>query len=226
MLITGFAAGVFSTNCYLVAPEPGGEAIIIDPGQDAAAQVAELVDQHEVRPVAVLLTHGHLDHTWTASQVCERYDIPAHIHPGDNAMLADPTVGIGPGLAAMMPTIDYTAPADVRELVDGTALDLAGLSIGVQHAPGHTQGSVLYSLQIPTDAGVVPICFSGDVLFAGSIGRTDLPGGDHAQLLETLATTVLPMADDTQVLPGHGQQTTIARERATNPFLTELTRSS
>lgn len=222
MLITGFAAGVFATNCYVVADRPGTDAVIIDPGQDAAPAVTEVLDEHGLTPVAVLLTHGHLDHTWNAATLCEQYAIPAYIHPADRPMLSDPAAGIGPALSSLIGDLTFAEPDKVVEFVDGHAVELAGIRFDVAEAPGHTQGSVLLTVTAPTDDAEVPVCFSGDVLFAGSIGRTDLPGGDHQQLLDSIAATLLTRSDDTQVLPGHGPQTSVGRERATNPFLADL----
>ena len=205
MLITGFPAGMFQTNCYIVAPEPGGEAIVIDPGQEAADKVTELLRENDLTPVAVLLTHGHLDHTWNAADVCDAYGIPAYIHPADRPMLADPAVGLGSALGAMIGPLTFREPEKVVDFVDGEPTEVAGIRFSVDLAP---------------------VCFSGDVLFAGSIGRTDLPGGNHQQLLDSIASKLLPLSDDTQVLPGHGPQTSIGQERATNPFLTDLGTSS
>lgn len=222
MLITGFAAGMFQTNCYLLATEAGSEAVVVDPGQDAAPRVRELLAEHDLTPVAVLLTHGHLDHTWNAQEICDEFSIPAYIHTADRPMLADPGKGIGQTLGSMIGTLTFREPEKVIEFVDGEAVDLAGIRLSVDLAPGHTQGSVLLGIEVPTPEGVVPVCFSGDVLFAGSIGRTDLPGGNHQQLLDSIAAKLLPLPDDTQVLPGHGPQTSIGQERATNPFLVDL----
>lgn len=224
MLITGFPAGMFQTNCYLVAAGPGSDAIIVDPGQDAAPRVKELLAEHNLTPVAVLLTHGHLDHTWNAADLCDEFAIPAYIHPADRPMLADPGKGLGTALGAMIGALTFREPEKVIEFVDGEDVDVAGLRFAVDLAPGHTQGSVLLTLDVPLDAAgaTVPVCFSGDVLFAGSIGRTDLPGGSHQQLLDSIAAKLLTRSDDTQVLPGHGPQTSIGQERATNPFLAGL----
>ncbi len=119
----------------------------------------------------------------------------------------------------------FTEPDSVAELTDGQELELAGLTLAVDHAPGHTAGSVAFRTpwdDAAGDVGISEVMFAGDLLFAGSIGRTDLPGGDHATMLETLRTKVLPLADDIVVLPGHGEQTSIGRERATNPYLQDL----
>ncbi|HSR25170.1 MAG TPA: MBL fold metallo-hydrolase, partial [Candidatus Eisenbacteria bacterium] len=146
----------------------------------------------------------------------------AYLHPGDDYMLADPLAGISRDTAALFGgRLQWTEPDDVKPLADGEVLRLAGLEITVDHAPGHTRGSVAFRL--PYDEPDVPeVMLSGDLLFAGSIGRTDLPGGDHPTMLRSLAAKVLPLRDEIVVLPGHGPQTTIGRERATNPFLQDL----
>lgn len=222
MLIAGFPAGSWGTNCYIVATTAGAECLVIDPGQDAAAGVAAVVREHRLKPVSVLLTHGHIDHMWSVAPVAGSYDATAWIHPDDRHLLADPMAGISPESARMLLGSDasFAEPDDVRELADGDTLELAGLSLTVDHTPGHTRGSVTF--RTPYDTEVPEVMFGGDLLFAGSIGRTDLPGGDHAQMLRTLATKVLPLDDRIVVLPGHGEQTTIGRERATNPFLADL----
>lgn len=151
MLITGFAAGMFQTNCYLVASSAGSEAIIVDPGQDAAPQVRELLAEHSLTPVAVVLTHGHLDHTWNAAELCDEFSIPAYIHPADRPMLADPAVGLGRGLGPMLGSMTFREPEKVIDFVDGEDVELAGLTLSVELAPGHTQGSVLLGLDVEVD---------------------------------------------------------------------------
>lgn len=228
MLIAAFPAGPWGTNCYVAATGPGSECVVIDPGKDAASGVADVVREHRLKPVAVLLTHGHIDHMWSVTPVAGTYDATAWIHPGDRHLLSDPMAGISRESAGMLLGGDYTftEPDDVAELADGTALELAGLSFVVDHTPGHTAGSVTFRTpwDAPAEGGpdISEVMFSGDLLFAGSIGRTDLPGGDHPTMLRSLATKVLPLADDIVVLPGHGEQTSIGRERATNPFLQDL----
>ncbi len=222
MFITGFAAGVFATNCYIVATAEGEDAVVIDPGQDAAPTVREVLAEHRLNPVAVLLTHGHLDHTWNAAELADAYGIPVYIHPADRPMLADPASGVGPQLSAMLGDEEFAEPEKVVEFADAEDVELAGIRFGVQVAPGHTQGSVLLDVVATTPDGPVPVCFTGDVLFAGSIGRSDLPGGSHEQLLDSIAASILPKADATVVLPGHGPQTSVGAERAGNPFLQGL----
>lgn len=218
MLVTGFPAGAFAANCYIVAPAPGEECVIIDPGQDAERGIEELLARYRLKPVAVLLTHGHIDHVWSVGPVCGAKGIPAWIHPADRGLLADPASGLALNVGQeLFGGITFTEPDDVRELTDGAALELAGVQLTVGHVPGHTPGSVTFR----GGADDLDALFSGDLLFAGSIGRTDLPGGDHATMLKSLART-LTLPDETVVLPGHGPQTTVGAERRTNPFLTGL----
>jgi len=220
VLITGFPAGSFAANCFLVAPEPGAECVIIDPGEGAGTGIADIVAEHRLKPVAVLLTHGHIDHVWSVAPVCGARGIPAYIHPDDRALLSDPARGLPLGAGQQLfGGLEFTEPDDVRELADGTVLNLAGLEITVNHAPGHTPGSVVFH----SDPAVM---FSGDLLFAGSIGRTDLPGGDTAAMMDSLARVCLTLPDETRVLPGHGPQTTIGVERVSNQFLAGLERGA
>ena len=214
MLVTGFPAGAFAANCYVVAPARGAECVIVDPGQDAQQGIDELLVRYRLKPIAVLLTHGHIDHMWSVAPVCGAKGIPAYVHPDDRELLADPAKGLSLAVGQQLfGGITFTEPDDVRELADGSALSLAELDFTVRHTPGHTPGSVTFG----SEDGL----FTGDLLFAGSIGRTDLPGGDHQAMLRSLART-LTLPDDTLVLPGHGPQTTIGAERRTNPFLTGL----
>jgi hydroxyacylglutathione hydrolase len=219
VLIAGFPAGSWAANCYVAATGPRSECLVVDPGQDSADGIAEIVREHGLKPVAVLLTHGHLDHMWSVTPVAGTYDATAWIHPADRHLLADPLAGISSETAAMLlgGRYEFAEPDDVAELADGQVLELAGLEVTVDHTPGHTGGSVAF--RTPYDDSVSQVMFSGDLLFAGSIGRTDLPGGDHPTMLRTLRDKVLTLPDDVVVLPGHGEQTSIGRERATNPFL-------
>jgi hydroxyacylglutathione hydrolase len=220
VLVAGFPAGSFQTNCYAVAAGPGEACVVVDPGQDAVEPLDALLAEHRLTPVAVLLTHGHFDHTFSVAPVCDGHDVPAWIHPGDRELLADPTKGLSTQAAALFGgRIELREPRDVRSLDDGATLELAGLALRVGHTPGHTPGSVVFSTTTEEDVEVI---LAGDTLFAGSIGRTDLPGGDHEQLLASLRETFLPRADSAVVLPGHGPTTTVGRERATNPFLQDL----
>jgi glyoxylase-like metal-dependent hydrolase (beta-lactamase superfamily II) len=224
VLVTGFPAEAFGTNCYVVASAPGEQCLIVDPGIGVLDRLDEVLARHRLFPAAVLLTHGHLDHTFSVAPVCGARGITAYVHPADREMLADPSIGLSADLGELFGgRFTYTEPDDVAELTDGATLTLAGLEVTVDHAPGHTGGSVLFRLPgagTPWEADQV--CLSGDVLFAGSIGRTDLPGGSTDTMLVSLRDKILPLADDTVVLPGHGPETTIGRERASNPYLREL----
>ncbi|GAA3235281.1 MBL fold metallo-hydrolase [Pseudonocardia petroleophila] len=224
MLVAGFPAGSFQTNCYVVASGPGEACVVVDPGQDAVEPLDALLAEHRLTPVAVLLTHGHFDHTFSVTPVCDGHDIAAWIHPEDREMLADPMKGLSRESAAFFGgRLEMREPRSVEEMTDGSSLDLAGLTLRVDHTPGHTRGSVIFTPTSAADAGQgAEVIIAGDTLFAGSIGRTDLPGGDHGQMLESLRDKLLTRSDDALVLPGHGATTTIGRERASNPFLQGL----
>jgi glyoxylase-like metal-dependent hydrolase (beta-lactamase superfamily II) len=232
VLVVGFPAVAFGTNCFVLAPAAGEECVVVDPGFGVAGQLEEVLREHRLLAVAVLLTHGHLDHTFSVAPVCAGRGISAYIHPADEPMLADPSLGLSAETAAMVRAsgLTYVEPDDVVQLDDAGTLSLAGLTFTVDHAPGHTPGSVLFRLpdgpDERSDQPVSGTVLSGDVLFAGSIGRTDLPGGDTAAMMHSLATKVLPLDDDALVLPGHGPATTIGRERATNPYLLEAARTA
>jgi hydroxyacylglutathione hydrolase len=217
VLIRSFPAGAFGTNCYAVATGPRAECVVVDPGMEAVEPLARMLAGDGLKPVAVVLTHGHLDHTFSVLPVCDGYDIPAYLHPADLGMLSDPMRWHGPALAPLVGQVTLPDPADVLPLDDGATLSLAGVDLTVRHAPGHTEGSVVFSL----DTGDAPGLLAGDVLFAGSVGRVDLPGGSWESMLASLRDVVLPLDDATVVLPGHGPATTIGRERATNPYLAE-----
>ena len=220
MLVVGFPAQAFATNCYVLAPAAGEQCVVVDPGIGVEADLDEVLREHRLQPVAVLLTHGHLDHTFSVTPVCGAKDVPAYIHSGDRDLLADPAKGLSAETKAIFGgRLEWTEPSDVELMDDGAVLRLAGLELTVDHAPGHTPGSVMFRL--PGDGEYGPLCVSGDVLFAGSIGRTDLPGGSYEQMMQSLASKVLPLDDEVGVLPGHGPSTTIGRERATNPYLAE-----
>jgi hydroxyacylglutathione hydrolase len=220
VLIASFPAGSFAANCYVLASAPGEECLIIDPGQDAEAGIEEIIARYRLRPAAVLLTHGHIDHVWSVAPVCGARNIPAYIHPADRALLSDPARGFPLRVGQqLLGGLTFSEPDDVVELADGMTLDLAGVQLVVDHAPGHTPGSLTFRMPAAAEPGTL---FSGDLLFAGSIGRVDLPGGDYATILESLARVCLPLPDETVVRSGHGPQTTIGTERASNQYLAGL----
>jgi hydroxyacylglutathione hydrolase len=247
VLLASFPAGPWQTNCYLAAAKPGEECVIIDPGMDAADGVAALILEHRLKPVAVLLTHGHLDHMFSVTPLCRSYASSCWVHPEDRVLLSDPLQAMGLETQLLLERLTgrpavFTEPDDVRELSDGAEVSVAGLSFQAIHAPGHTPGSTMFQTELrasgtadPTrdaraglkrtylpDPQIDSVVFSGDVLFAGSIGRTDLPGGSLPDMLKSLRTKVLPLPDTVAVLPGHGPQTTMARERVGNPYLQNL----
>ena len=229
MLVVGFPALAFATNCYVVAPAAGEECLVVDPGVGVEQRLGEVLAEHRLRPAAVLLTHGHADHVYSVTPVCAGAGIAAAVHEDDAYRLEDPLASLDPALVAMLEQqfgtrAGWQEPADVVRLTGGQRLALAGLEVDVVHAPGHTEGSVMFGLPgAPAPQSASSTLLSGDVLFAGSIGRTDLAGGDPEAMSRSLAGKVLPLPDDTLVLPGHGPSTTIGRERRTNPFLLELT---
>ena len=220
MLVAGFPAGSFQTNCYVVAAGPGEPCLVVDPGMDAVEPLEAVLTEHRVTPVAVLLTHGHLDHTFSVVPVCDGHDVPAFIHPADRVLLADPLRAMSPEMGRLFGHLVMREPREVRTLADGAAVELAGLALRVDHTPGHTPGSVVFSTRTDADEEII---LAGDTLFAGSIGRTDLPGGDPEQMMRSLRDKLMTRDDGTYVLPGHGPATTIGRERASNPFVADLT---
>ncbi|HSZ28875.1 MAG TPA: MBL fold metallo-hydrolase [Pseudonocardiaceae bacterium] len=225
MLVAGFPAGSFQANCFVLAPEAGGPCVVVDPGENSEQPLDGLLRRHRLDPVAVLLTHGHFDHVFAVAPVCDGNDIPAWIHPEDRVLLSDPLRALSAEARAFFGgRVQLREPREVRVLADGMSLELAGLTLTVDHTPGHTRGSVTFRTGPSDGPGERPsdrrgLLVSGDTLFAGSIGRTDLPGGDHQQMLASLRDKILVLDDETAVLPGHGPNTTIGRERASNPFL-------
>jgi hydroxyacylglutathione hydrolase len=216
MLVRSFVAPMFATNCWVIAAEPGGECIIVDPGMtDISAEIEMIVSEEGFKPVAALLTHGHLDHTFSVKPLADGYEIPTYIHSEDRRFIADPAGIHGPQFADQLSGMNFAEPHRVETLRDGAALDFLGMKIRAIHAPGHTKGSLMFLINEET-------LLSGDVLFAGSIGRTDLPTGSMSEMRNTLSKKVLTLDDSIRVLPGHGDETSIKYERKTNPYLKEL----
>ena len=224
MFLTGFAAGVLACNCYVLATRPGSDAIIVDPGQRAFGPLRRILDEHRLTPAGVLLTHGHIDHIWSAQKVGDTFGCPVYIHPADRFMLTDPIRGFGPRVAQVALGALFREPRQVVELdSDGQRLDLGGIAVTVDHTPGHTRGSVVFRIAEPAGPGPGGIALTGDTLFRNSVGRTDLPGGSGRDLLGSIVSKLLVLDDDTRVLPGHGEPSTIGLERRENPFLQGLT---
>lgn len=228
MRLLAFASPVLGTNCYIVAPDDGNECVLVDPGIGIDEEIDKILLEHSLRPVAALITHGHVDHTLSLSSLCQRHDLPVYIHEADVYRLDDPIQTLGPELAPVFAGFadHWTRPPDVRPLRDREPLELAGIAVQPLHAPGHTEGSTLYYVPGP-DEHAAPLCFTGDVLFAGTVGRTDLAGGDPEAMRRTLAEIARPEAggglpDATNVLPGHGDGDSLGNQRNTNPFLQNI----
>lgn len=216
MLVTNFQAQAFATNCWILATGRGQECIVVDPGMpNVSEQLSEKLAEFDLKPVAILVTHGHLDHTFSVQPLCDGYEIPAMIHSEDRELLLHPERAHGAEFMKQLQEINWMEPKEVVELKDGDKFEMVGLSFKVIHAPGHTKGSIMFAIDDQ-------VLISGDVLFAGSIGRTDLPGGSWSQMQRSLREKVLPLPDLMQVLPGHGPETSIGRERKYNQFLIEI----
>lgn len=218
VLVASFAAPAFATNCWIIASGPGQECIIFDPGMpDVSMQVAQICRENDLKPVALFITHGHIDHTFSVVPVCEGYGIPTYIHSEDRILLKHPERALSQVFAATLEGTVFAEPSDVRELRNGEEMEFVGMKIKAIHAPGHTRGSLIFAIN-----GEALI--SGDVLFAGSIGRTDQPTGSSKDMEITLRKKILPLPDEMRVLPGHGPETRIGIERGTNPYLKDLGR--
>ena len=236
MLIEGFPAGSWSTNCYIVATGPGEPAVIIDPGQDSIDGIREIISRNRLHPAAVILTHGHIDHVWSVAPLGKEFDVPALIHHKDRYRLADPAGSSFAAareqlLAMTKGELELTEPEKIEVLESNTTLAIAGIDFEFEHAPGHTEGSMVIRHVGTGNVGTGNmgtegnLLFSGDVLFAGSIGRTDLPGGSPQDMVSTLRTVILPLPDSTLVYPGHGPTTSIGIERSSNPYLRQFINS-
>jgi len=209
VILQGFPVGPVGANCYIFGDDAAREVFVIDPGEEPD-RILQALRQLGARPVALVNTHGHFDHIQGVEAVRRATGAPFWIHEAEAEILTH-----GPARAKMLFGLDLPpSPAPDRWLVEGDRLRVGGLTLTVRHTPGHSPGGVCL-----LGDGLV---FTGDTLFAGSIGRADLPGADMATLLASIARVLLPLPDETVCYPGHGPVTTIGEERRTNPFLTAL----
>lgn len=202
--------GFFQENCYIVGDPEVREAVLIDPGEEAELFLRRL-DTEGWALKEIWLTHAHLDHIQGVAQVVEREGVPVYLHPEDRPLYT----GVEQQASSLGVRMESELPS-TRELAGGQTVAIGRVSFEVRHVPGHSPGSVAFV----TAGGA----FVGDALFAGSVGRTDLPGGDGETLLTSIREQLLTLPDETVVYPGHGPETTIGRERETNPFLTGTVR--
>ncbi|WP_017623095.1 MBL fold metallo-hydrolase [Nocardiopsis chromatogenes] len=219
MLILGFPAGGFATNTHAVAAGPGAGCLLIDPGKEAFAGLAALIGRHRLVPGAVVLTHGHMDHTWDAVPVAEHYGVSVYVHAADRFMVGAPARGLPDDFPAhLLDGHPRAEPADLRELHgDRNTLHVGRLAVEALHTGGHTPGSMLVHVR---DKGTGETAlFTGDTLLRGELGRTDGPGGDRRRLQESLTRHCAGLPDSTPVLPGHGGATTLGAEREVHPWL-------
>jgi len=222
--LDGFALGMWQANCYLLGDLELGACVVVDPGQGGEEAVPARLAERGVRCEAILLTHGHLDHLWSAPALAEALDVEVLLHPDDHYLWASPGAAFGDlGVEALEEQFGLRWRPDqarLRPYGDAEWLSFAGMAVQARHTPGHTPGSSVFLLRqgLADD----PLLLSGDLLFAGSVGRTDFPRGSGAQQLASLERVVLPLPDTTRVCSGHGPDTTVGRERATNPYLAGL----
>jgi hydroxyacylglutathione hydrolase len=219
--IEGMALGMWQANCFILGDAELGTAVVVDPGQDGAPLVKERLAARGVRCEALLLTHGHVDHIWAVPELARELDVPVLLHTDDRYLWDDPSKAFGDLPAGALEAqfgFDWDPPTEhLEEVRDRTRLGFAGLPLELRHTPGHTPGSSVFLL---SDTGEDdPLVLSGDLLFAGSVGRTDFPRGSWEDLIASIERVVLPLEDRTVVLPGHGRETTVGAERASNPFL-------
>lgn len=239
--VLGFPLGRWQTNCYVLGDRSAGTAVVVDPGEGGTEVVPDVLAREGVTCAAILLTHGHLDHLWSAPELARKLDVPVFLHPDDRWLWNNPAVGFGsvpPGALEWLFGGPWNAPTDrLEDLEDGQRLSYHAIELEARHTPGHTPGHITFlvggldaaELLLASDLQASDVAsdrqqalLSGDLLFRDSVGRTDLPRGSTDDLLESISRSVLPLEDDLLVLPGHMQVTTLGRERAHNPFLTRL----
>jgi glyoxylase-like metal-dependent hydrolase (beta-lactamase superfamily II) len=212
--VVAVPAWAAQTNAYIVHDGHDGVATLVDVPPDPE-RIGEVVQQLGLTVGSVLLTHGHVDHSGGAGEISARHGSEVFVHPDDDFLTLHPEEQLMQ-IFGMKPPGSYDVPEKLTDLEDGQILDLGGIRFETRHTPGHTPGHCCFYVEAE---GTL---FSGDQLFAGSVGRTDLPGGSTSQLLESMSSKVLTLDDHVRVLPGHGPETTIGTERSSNPFLRGL----
>ncbi len=214
MNIRTVPGALFGENCYVLWPEGGSDALVVDPGPGTAVPVRALLDREGLSLVGVLLTHGHVDHVWDAEELAGA-EIPVFLPAADNEFMSDPVGALG--LAPSSLALGQWRRPKKLVLLGSEVLQVAGLTLRAVPAPGHSPGSSIFLVATPPTEG--PVALSGDVIFAGSVGRTDLPGGDEWVMRETLRTLADVLDPATMLLPGHGARTVWRDELSTNPFV-------
>lgn len=227
MAITAIPVGPLQANCYVLTADDSAECVVIDPGQQAIEPLDEVLTDRGLTIAALLVTHGHFDHVASAAQLSRSHRADVYLGAGDVPLLTGQWSAMPEDLrAALAPSLqsgddlDNLRPDRLTPLAGGERLRLAGLDIDVLAVPGHTPGSITYLLR--TEGNEPDIAFTGDTLFAGTIGRTDLPGGSSSQILASIDSRLHTLPDDTIVAPGHGPASTIGDERMVNPHLRGL----
>lgn len=218
MLIVTLPEGSFRANCYVVVGDDGVSCAVVDPGPGSAEMIADVLVSNGLTLMAVLLTHAHIDHSADAAKVADAHDVPVWVHSADRALLTRPSLGLNADFLGFLRQLGADSPREPARLQFWDGQDqvcVAGLSVAPLHAPGHTPGCTLLCVE-DADSTVV-LC--GDVVFRGSVGRTDLPGGDPAVMRDSLREVVLTLPERAQLLPGHGPATTLGAERRSNPYL-------
>lgn len=219
--LDGFALGMWQANCYLLGDLELGTCVVIDPGQGGEEAVTKRLAERGVRCEAILLTHGHLDHLWSAPALASSLDVQVLLHADDRYLWDDPGAAFGnlpPGALRQQFGLDWAPSSErLRTFRDGERFSFSGAGFEARHTPGHTPGSSVFLLRDGLAGD--PLLLSGDLIFAGSVGRTDFPRGSWDQLIASIERVVLPLPDATRISSGHGPETTLGTERTTNPFI-------
>jgi glyoxylase-like metal-dependent hydrolase (beta-lactamase superfamily II) len=205
MILETVRVGLYDVNCYILSAEPGGRAIIIDPGADED-KIKRVLNKHRLKAGMVINTHGHFDHIGCD----DKFGVPVYIHQDDLPLLGDPHLNLSRFIAS-----SYSVEAQAKALADKEKIELDGLQLEVIHTPGHTAGGICLLLQKPVNN----ILFSGDTLFFQGVGRTDFSGANERKLFKSIKEKLFILPDETQVYPGHGPASTIGSEKNNNPFL-------